>query len=280
MAERANMPMAYVNHLENQGKWGKKLLADNLRELFMHKESTEKYLLRSVHNEVRGFLSNKYRRLDTKQLIDTATRTFMELGIVPVDGVATDTRVMLRALLPIVFEPVPNEIVAYAISWSQSDYGAGAHALQISIMRTWCTNYASMETLLREIHLGARLDENVVWSDRTYKLDTERSTSMLSDAIQSALSPAKVEAMNTLIAKADQEKVSPTQVNDYVKKNLTKGLADQVKDAFVSADIEMLPPGSTVWRLSNALSWVAGKIEDKNQAMELQNLAGKILKAA
>jgi hypothetical protein len=277
MAERANMPMAYVNHLENQGKWGKKLLADNLRELFMHKESTEKYLLRSVHNEVRGFLSNRFRRLDTKQLLETATGAFRDLGMVPVDGIGTDTRVRIRALLPVVFEPVPNEIVAYGVTWGNSDYGNGAHVLQLFCLRLWCTNYASLESVLREIHLGARLDENTTWSDRTYKLDTERSVSMLDDALKSSLSPDKVNAMNALIVKADEEKVSPVQVNDYLKRNLTKGLAEQVKDAFASADIENLPPGQNKWRLSNALSWIAGKVEDKEQALDLQQLAGRVL---
>jgi hypothetical protein len=276
MAERAGIPMAYINHLENQGKWGKKLLADNLRELFGHKDQ-EKYLLRSVHDEVRGFLSNKFRRLDTKQLLETATKAFTELGMVPVDGVGTDTRVRLRALLPIVFEPVPNEIVAYGVTWGNSDFGNGAHVLQMFVMRTWCTNYASMESILREIHLGSRLDENMAWSDKTYRLDTQRSTSMLDDALKSALSPDKVNTMNALIAKADEEKVSPTQVNDYLKKNLTKGLAEQVKEAFASADIENLPPGQNKWRLSNALSWIAGKVEDKEQALDLQQLAGKVL---
>lgn len=276
MAERANMPMAYINHLENQGKWGKKLLADNLRELFGHKDQ-EKYLLRSVHDEVRGFLSNKYRRLNTKHLIETATGTFQALGMVPVDGVGTDTRVRLRALLPIVFEPVPNEIVAYGVDWGQSDFGNGAHVLSAFMLRLWCTNFGTTQSLLREVHLGTRLSEDITWSDKTYKLDTQRSVSMLEDTIKGALSPAKVEEMNAIIKKADEEKVESGQVDAFLKKHLNKGMAEKVSEAFRSNDVEMLPAGNTKWRLSNALSWVAQKVENKEDTLDLQRLAGKVV---
>ena len=277
MAERANIPMAYINHLEAQGKWGKKLLADNLRELFGHKDDKERYLLRSVHNEVRGFLSNKYRRLNTQELIETATKVFQEMGMVPIDGVGTDTRVRIRALLPVVFEPVPNEIVAYGADWGQSDFGNGAHVLSAFMLRLWCTNFGTTQSLLREVHLGTRLSDDITWSDKTYKLDTQRSVSMLEDTIKGALSPDKVKEMNALVAKADQEKVESSQVDAYLKKHLTKGMAEKVSEAFRSNDVEMLPPGNTKWRLSNALSWVAQKVEDKEQTLDLQRLAGKVM---
>lgn len=276
MAERAGIPMSYISTLENQGLWGKKLIAENLRQLFDHK-ADEKYLLRSVHDEVRGFLSNKYRRLNTQQLIETATKAFRELGLVPVDGIGTDTRIRIRALLPVVFEPVPGEVICYGLDWGQSDFGNGAHVASAFMDRLWCTNTGVMHSQLREVHLGARLTEDIAWSDRTYKLDSDRSASMLEDMIRGALSPAKVEEMNALIVRADAEKVESKDVDAYLKKNLTKGLAEKVSEAFRSNDVEMLPAGNTKWRLSNALSWIAQKVEDKEQTLDLQRLAGQVV---
>lgn len=61
-AERAGMPLVYIDKLMTKGDWGRELLAENLNELY-HNGETARYLTRSVNGEVRGFLSNAYRRM-------------------------------------------------------------------------------------------------------------------------------------------------------------------------------------------------------------------------
>lgn len=95
--------------------------------------------------------------------------------------------------------------------------------------------------------------------------------------IKGALSPAKVEEMNGLIVRADAEKVESKDVDAFLKKHLSKGMAEKVSEAFRSNDVEMLPSGNTKWRLSNALSWVAQKVEDKEDTLDLQRLAGQVV---
>jgi hypothetical protein len=41
-----------------------------------------------------------------------------------------------------------------------------------------------------------------------------------------------------------------------------------------------MPAGSTVWRLSNAISWVAGQTKDAERKLDLQKLAGSVLPTA
>jgi len=42
----------------------------------------------------------------------------------------------------------------------------------------------------------------------------------------------------------------------------------------------MLPPGNTTWRLSNAVSWVAGKMNDSERKLDLMKAAGALLPKA
>jgi hypothetical protein len=41
-----------------------------------------------------------------------------------------------------------------------------------------------------------------------------------------------------------------------------------------------MPAGNSMWRLSNAISWVAGKTEHAERKLEISKVAGQILNPA
>jgi hypothetical protein len=57
-------------------------------------------------------------------------------------------------------------------------------------------------------------------------------------------------------------------------KALLKGELEAVKNAFEGPDCVNLPPAQTEWRLSNAVSWIAGATEDADRRLELERVAG------
>lgn len=270
----AAMPMKYVRELQ-ETHWGRELLADSLSRIYAN--SDERYLARSYGGQLRGFLSSSYRRLDSRPLLDSFAQAVAKVGAIPVEGYVTDTRVTLKALMPQVYEPVPGEVVALGLAWGNSDYGNGAHSLRIFMLRLWCTNYAIGDESLRQIHLGASLGEDMNYSDRTYRLDTARSASMIRDTVDMTLGPDGVYRALEAVKQANEDKVDPKQVGAYLKKRLGAGMATQVADAFSSADVEMMPPGQTRWRLSNAISWVAGQTADTESKLDLMRAAGEVL---
>jgi hypothetical protein len=274
-ASRVDIPLAYLDRLMEKEVWGPALAAENLNQLFRHLNG-ERFLLRSVNGQVRGFLSDAYRRLDARPILDEFLAGVMKHGAVPVDGAATDTKVSLKVVLPMVFEPIPNEVMLFGAEYVNSDFGNGALTVNTFIDRLWCTNFARSESLLRQIHLGARLGENVAFSQRTYQLDTRTMASAVSDMSQQALSPKSVNEYLALVKSANEQKVEGREVSEFLKKNLTKGEAQAASDAFNGADVEQLPAGNTRWRMSNALSFIA-KSAEPERALELQRLAGMAL---
>lgn len=279
LCSRAGLPIAYARTLQEAGPWGTDLLARNLGDLYGHQAEGKRYLTRSVGGEVRGFLSDRYRRLDSRPIVESLARTCAEIGALPVEGYALETKVAMKAVLPHVFEPVPNEVMAFGIYWENSDFGDGAHSCRIFMLRLWCTNYAISDTALRQIHLGKRLDDSFQFSQRTYELDTQVAASAVSDLVSGLLGPAKVEEACAAIKEAHETKVSANQVESFLKKRLTKGDAKAVTEAFNSADVEAMPAGQNRWRLSNALSWVAGQTEDERKRLDLMKLAGEAMAA-
>ena len=276
-AARADIPLAFIDRLMEKGQWGRELVAENLNRIY-HNGNGARYLTRSVKNEVRGFLSDSYRRLDSRPIVDQFIQAVATFGAVPLDGYALETKIAVKAVLPYVFEPVPNEVMIFGVALENSDFGQGALSLRTFVERLWCTNRAISTEDLRKIHLGARLGEDLQLSQRTYDLDTQTMASAAQDIVQRSLAAENVNEYMGLIQKANSEKIDAKNVMGFLKKNLRKGEVENVLEAFNSPEVEMLPPGSTTWRMSNAISWIANtKVEDEGRKLEVMKIAGAIL---
>jgi hypothetical protein len=284
LCELAAVPGRYIADLAGRGAWGRELAADNLNRVLRNSEQ-KRHLLRSVTvgdslAEVRGIVSDRFRRLDARPMLDAFMGACQKIGAVPIEGYALDTKVKMRAVLPMVFEPLPNEVMIWGIEWGNSDFGDGGHTLSLWNMRTWCTNLAVCNQVLRQVHIGKRLDDNIQYSDRTYQLDTQANVSALQDVIQVTLGPERVNAYQQIIRDAAEMEVGKDNVGQILKKKLGKEEVARVQAAFDSPDVVNLPEGNTMYRLSNAVSWFAQSTDiTPNRKLELQRIAGELLPA-
>jgi hypothetical protein len=92
----------------------------------------------------------------------------------------------------------------------------------------------------------------------------------------SVLGPGAVEDYCALVRSANEEHVEPGAITAWVKKNLSKPEGEKLVEKFASPDVELLPPGQTRWRWSNALSWLANETTDERRKLDLQDYAGAI----
>lgn len=292
MADKLGMSVQYMNKLfhcdPKDEEWRHALLLHNFTELASHTPKGTKNLVRLIHGaytphgapEVRGFLSDKYRRLDSRPILDAFIGACRNRGAEPFEGVVSDTRVELKALLPYVFEPVPNEVCAIGVQFMNSDFGAGKLSIRVFMLRLWCTNKAITDEELGKVHLGSRLHQDIEFSERTYKLDTQANASAVKDIVNDLLGPQKVDERLNLIKLANEKQIKSFTSIASLAKALTKEEYEAVKAAYESEDEYNLPPGKTAWRLSNALSWVAHKAEGSARRQELGQLAGDWLTKA
>jgi hypothetical protein len=278
MAQTTDLPLKFIDGLQNtRARWAKELLAHNLSTMFANRFAKNRYLLRSVLGEVRGFLSDRYRRLDSRPIIDAFAKEVERKGALPYNGYVTDTKVAIQAIMPEVYEPIPGEMVAYGLSLENSDFGNGALSIRAYLLRIWCSNLAITQEEMRQVHLGRRLDDSMIYSQRTYELDAETTVSALRDVIGTHLNADALHNRMEAIKQANATAVDPVGAKESLKKLLLKSETDDVIEAYNSPDTYNLPAGNTTWRLSNAISWVAGKTEDTERKLELMKIAGEVL---
>ena len=174
-----------------------------------------------------------------------------------------------------------TDVFAFGISVATSDFGAGAYSIEAYMMRLACLNGMTLNTELRKIHIGGRLDESMQLSQRTYDLDTKAVASATRDIVQKVLEPARVNATLDMVSKAGEEKIDPAQAfRSLAKKGLLKREIEAAEDVYRSGGVEQLPPGDTTWRMANALSWIAKSAETPERRMELESLAGDMIPKA
>lgn len=286
IAGRASIPMKYldgllvpdesrVEHITKDNGWRRELAQRTLQEHFLH--DPKRYLVRSVNGEARGFLSDRYRRLDSRPLLEAFVQEAKGLGAVPFEGIGSDVRVFLRAIVPTVLEPVPGEAMVLGLEWANSDFGRGTFSIRSFVLRLVCLNGMIGMNHTRQVHLGGRLqDSDIEYSSRTYAYDTRTMVSATRDVVRGALSEKAIERQLDAVRAAHEQPTTWAQAFRRVSKQLTKSEAEATRVAFEGPDVVNLPPGLTDWRFSNALSWVANSAEDPERKAELQELAGKV----
>ena len=297
LAGRLNIPMAYIDHLtgaqtiERGGpveaangtdaivdRWGMQLLQETLQRHVDH--STDRFLVRSVGDETRAVLSDKFRRLDCRPGAESLILTAKAAGLVCCDGTFTDTRSSLKFIRPTAIEVFPGEWMVFGFEWSNSDYGRGASDLRMFMFRLWCWNGATIESVIRQIHVGRRLGDEIEYAQDTLEADAKASALVLRDAAATAMSKEKTMRMIEGIRAAQGTKIDPKGRAESLKKILTKTEAEAVVQAFNSPDVENMPAGNTLWRWSNAISWVGGNTEDADRRLDFERLAGEVMKPA
>lgn len=242
-------------------------------------------LIREVDGTVRAVLSDRYKPMDQGRVIEMFLKAIQETGALPLDGFCTDRRYVLRAVIPQVLEPMPNEVVALGVHISSSDYGAGALNLSVFQIRMWCTNLAVGESVFREIHLGGRMNDDdglIQWSGRTVSLQSMTALSEMKDAMRAILAPDNRERIEASWRAAAMERINTQGEADRLRKQniLSKEEADSlVKLVQNEQRIEVLPstpdPNSKL-RFAQALSWLAQQAEGEKR-LDLETAAGRYL---
>lgn len=276
-AGRAGVPGAYLADLAQGPEWQRKLAAGILNEHFHQGSPGSRYLVRSVKGTARGVMSDKYRRLDNRPIVDALAAIAQLIGAQPYSGTFTDVRVSLKLVIPKVYV-AGGDVVAFGLEWMNSDYAASRNVLRAFFLRMECLNGAKSDNNLAQVHLGRAISDDIELSQRTLELDTKATISAMGDVVRSLLLPENIERQVAIVNAAAAKGATHGQLRMMLGKRVTKGEAERIVAAFESNDVVNLPAGDTMWRASNAVSWIAGQKDvDADRRLELERIAGEFI---
>lgn len=239
-----------------------------------------RYLIRRVGGGVRGVLSDSFKRVDVRPMFDAFLGAVQARGAVAAGGEITETRAVVRVLIPRIYEPTPGEMVVYGMQFANSDFGAGNYALSDFVLRLLCLNGMTGDKQLRQIHLGKRISEDVELSAKTHDLDTKTLVSATIDTVGKLVSDVVLDKRTRAIGDLAREELTFEAAFRQVAKKMSKAEKEAAEELYEGPDVLNVPQGKTMWRFANALSFLANdekKIKDPDRRIELQEIAGRLL---
>jgi hypothetical protein len=283
VAEKLKIPAVYLTNLLMGEAW-QQTLAYNI--LNTHNGWTErnKVLVRSVGTEVRAFLSDQYRRLDSQKIFGTHIDEVYKNGGQLSDGWMDDTRLMVETLLPKPIE-VTTELngiiyLAFGTRLASSDYGDGALEMYSFVMQGVCLNGLVRESRMREIHLGARLPDSLALSDETYASDSKTMALAIRDITRNLYSNEVIKTRMLEVKAAAGITIDPARElkNMIAVQRLLKGEADEIGQILMRNNPDDGMQGdATLWKLTQGITAFANRedVSDRRRN-ELQEIAGKL----
>jgi hypothetical protein len=291
-AGRVGMPTQYLDVLADGEPWQRALAGKILTESYQHQ--TGRNLIRAYNGQARAVLSDHYRRLDSRPILDAFIGQVRDAGGLPYDAHASDVRVSIKALVPVVHEVEVaggmragahmngdargREFLVFGIEGSNSDYGVGAFSIRAFFLRLVCLNGATVEDAMRQVHLGGRLTDDIQFSEATYRKDTAATVSALRDVVRNQLGPARIDLLVDGIKRAGEQPVEWSKLKTRLATALTKEELRKATETFEGQDVINVPAGNTAWRASNAISWLAnGQDVTADRKLALEKIAGGLL---
>lgn len=282
LADRMGIPQRYLRGLASGEPWAKQLAATLLNE---HSGWTQRsrVLVRTVGTQVRGVLSDSYRRLNSVEILTAFVQEAAQQGAVISDAYMNDTKIWAETILPTPLTvPTANngDVVIFAgARFSTSDYGDGAVDMRAFLLNGACLNGMVRESVMKQVHLGSKLPDNLQLSQQTYELDTKTTVSAVRDLTNGLFSK------DNLMKKAIEiQGASEMEVDfEHELKRLTRdgGLLKQegkeVEKILMRNDPEDgVQGGATLWKLTQAITAHARELSPE-RSRELHELSGQLL---
>lgn len=281
-AAKMNIPSGYLWNLAQGDEEHKALVAKTLNDHLLWTPK-ERALIRTVGTEVRGVLSDHYRRLNSQTILQAFIEMIVMQGATIADGFMDDSKLWVEALIP---EPIDiptskNGIVsiAFGARISSSDYGEGALDLRAFFMQGACLNGMVTKSVMNQIHLGARLPESLYLSEETYRKDTDTQASAVKDLTKALLSREAIMDKIDQIQRAASIEINPADELRQMLKTarLTKADVNGIEALMMrNSPEDGLQGESTLWKLSQGITALAREAEPR-RAREMQEIAGELL---
>lgn len=277
ISSHLKIPKVYYDRMLNESP---ALLANNVNHWF--NESPSNRMVRTLHNNARAFLSNRYRVLDHDTILESVLPTIAECEMQLISCDVTSTRLYIKCLFPrIMGEVTVGDVVQSGMMLSNSEIGLGAVNVMPIIYRLSCKNGAiSADYGLKKYHVGRIAqgegqgafelyrDETLIADDRAFMLK-------LQDVVRATVDQAKFDDQVYRLKQATEDRIEGDVVKSVEVVQKRFGLNEVEKAGVLS---HLISGGDlSKYGLMNALTRTSQDIDDYDRATEMERMGGQVI---
>lgn len=277
LTDRVGIPSKYAAKLEEAAP---DLLADNINHWLWAKP--EQRMVRTLDGEVRGFLSDRYHRIDNYDVAETVLPILAETpGLKIVSTEITERKLYIRAVNTLVTGEVKvGDICEAGVCISNSEIGFGALVVEPIINRLVCLNGMKVnDGKYRRHHVGTRADKTEgvyeLLTDETKQADDKAILLKARDVVRGALDREIFERTLVRLRQTTENRIEGDPVKAVEILGDTVGLDKEETTGVLRHLIE--GHDLTQWGLLNAVTRQAQDVESYDRYDELEAAGGKVL---
>ena len=279
LASRLQIPKPYYDRMKADAP---ELLAQNVNHWFT--SQPDKRMVRTLDNEVRAFLSDRYRALDNFDLLQCALPVLQGMNVQFASSEVTESHLYLKVLFPDLQTTVKGskhvgDVVQAGLVLSNSEVGLSSLRVEPFFYRLVCTNGMISNYATRKYHVGKgyEVEDQVaeILSDKTREQLDKGFWLKIQDVIRSSINRDIIGKQVQRFEEATQAKIEGEvqKVVEVARKSLAlpESLqANILQNLITSGDL-------TQWGLANAITAIANTTEDYEDATALERAGGKVI---
>lgn len=275
MSQYLNIPKAYYDRMMGDGNID--LLAKNT-QWWLDRQS-DRRMIRTLDGNVRGILSDRYRRLDNYDLLTAMLPILLEAAVNIVSCEVTDKKLYLKFMTHNVEGEVKKgDLVSLGGIISNSEIGFGSLSIQPLILRKVCDNGLILNELAyKKYHVGRKSQQETIdisYSDETNTAIDKAFWLKTRDVVKETLSQVTMDKALKLMKAAAGIKIADPQV---AMELTTQKLNLNVEESN-SVLTHLIQGGDlTSWGMLNAVTRAAQDVESFDRSVELETLASQLL---
>lgn len=276
LAEKLKIPFNYFERMREEHP---ALLDRNVNTWLQSEDS--KRMIRTLDGNVRAVLSNRYRRIDNYDVVESILPVLERLPNAKFESVElTETKMYLKVVTPdLKTEMRPGDVVQAGVVVSNSEVGHGMAGAQPFLYRCICSNGCiAPDFSLRKLHVGKTLgaDTDVtVFKAETLEADDRAFLLMLRDVVEAAVSEATFMQMAEKLKKTLGIPLVGNPVKTVEVLAQRYSLNDEERSGVLR---HLIAEGSlTGYGLINAVTHYSQEVEDYDRATEFEVLGGKLI---
>lgn len=256
-----------------------RLLANNVNRWF--RDSNDKRMLRTMAGDLRGFLSDRYQRIENEEVAEQVLPVLFEAGVTVKSCEVTERRLYITAVNPRVRSDVKvGDVVEAGVTISNSEVGFGAVSVRPFANRLFCDNGMVLpDGKFSAKHVGRRLSEdedlNAIFADDTRQADDRALLLKCRDTVRAALDEARFSRQVDKMRALAEGRVTgdPSKCVELLAQKA--GITESEKGGLLGKLIE--GGDLSAWGLTNAVTALAHNAADYDRSMELCEAGGKLL---
>lgn len=277
IGSRLNIPSAYYNKMLNNNP---ELLAVNINSWFQREP--EQRMIRTLDGSARAFLSNRYRRIDNYEILETVLPILNKMEGARFESCQiTDSKMYVKVInTRLETEVTVGDVVQAGVIISNSEVGFGSVLIQPLVLRLVCLNGMVVnDAVAKQIHRGRvnSADENYsLYSDKTLAAEDHAFMLKIQDTLEAAVNETRFNQVVDMMREAAGAKMTTKDIPAVVKLagkdyNLTENESIGVLNQFI------LDNNFTLYGLSNAVTRYSQDVENYDRATTLEGIGYDIL---